>query len=223
LILNVLGLLLVDAVPDANAAALSVSEMLLVLLAAACAAALPVNESVKTVALVRVTTNVRPDGIPVTEYSVPLVYVVPLTKESLATVTVCVAVILPLLAAASANDVPLYVKVDGSVKLMERAWTLLLASANPDVNATALRVRLTDDVLLAAACAAALPVKDSVKTVPLVRVTTNVRPDGTPVTEYSVPLVYVVPLTNESLATVTVLVAVILPLLAVASANDVPL
>ena len=136
---------------------------------------------------------------------------------------VLVAVMLPLLTVASANEVPLYVKVDESVKLMDRAWTLLLASAKPDVNATALSVRLTADVLLAEACAAALPVNDNVKTLELVRVTTRVNPAGTPVTEYSVPLVYVVPLTNESLATVTVRVAVMLPLFAAASANDVPL
>jgi hypothetical protein len=66
-ILSDWGLLLADAVPDVNAAALSVSDMLLVLFAAACAAALPVNDKVKTVPLVRVTTNVRPDGTPVTE------------------------------------------------------------------------------------------------------------------------------------------------------------
>ena len=52
--------------------------------------------------------------------------------------------------------------------------------------------------------------------------TTSVSPDGTPVTEYSVPLTNE-PATKVSLATVTVFVVVIAPRLVVPSANEVAL
>ena len=62
----------------------------------------------------------------------------------------------------------------------------MLVDAVVEVNAAAFNVKLMEEVSLAFACDAALPVNDSVRRVLLVRVTTNVRPDGTPVTEYSV-------------------------------------
>ena len=63
---------------------------------------------------------------------------------------------------------------------------MLLVDVAVEVNAAAFNVKLMAEVSLAFACDAALPVKDSVRTVVLVGVTTSVRPDGTPVTEYSV-------------------------------------
>ncbi len=61
---------------------------------------------------------------------------------------------------------------------------------------------------------------DRVNTVDEVRVTTSVRPVGTPVNVYCVPLFRVA--TYVSLASVIVRVWVMEPLLAVASGNDVP-
>ena len=99
---------------------------------------------------------------------------------------------------------------------------LLFAEATPEVKAAAFKVKLTLEVSFAFACEVALPVNDNVNTVELVRVTTKVKPEGTPVTEYAVPLTNG-PATKVSLATVMVFVAVIAPRLVAPSANEAPL
>ena len=64
------------------------------------------NDNVSCVAELRVMTNVRPLGVPVTVYSSVSLYV-PDVNVSLASVIVLVVVILPSFVAASTNEVPL--------------------------------------------------------------------------------------------------------------------
>ena len=105
---SVFGLLLEVAVPEVNAAALNVREMFETSLAFAWAAALPVNDKVNTVALVLVTTSVKPLGTFVTVYSVFAVKTppVPAVHVSPEMVTVLVSVMEPSLAVASVKVVP---------------------------------------------------------------------------------------------------------------------
>ena len=110
----------------------------------------------------------------------------------------------------------------GSLKSILSDCGLLLADAVVDVKAAAFSVKLTLDVSLALACDEALPVNDIVNCVDESRVTTNVRPVGTPVTVYSSVLLYV-PDVNVSFARVMVLVAIMLPSFVAASTNEVPL
>jgi hypothetical protein len=133
--------------PRVNAAALSV-KLTVASFAFACDVAFPVKDNVNCVEESRVSTNVNPEGTPVTAYCVPAVSVD--TKVSLDNVTVRVCVMEPLLAAASGNVVPEKATLDGSSKSMLRDEMLPVA-VTPRVNAAAFNVKLTLLVSLALA------------------------------------------------------------------------
>ena len=162
-----------------NAPSANATVRLATSLASACAAAVPVSVSVNTVrALLSAWAAVRPAGRLVTVTLPPVA--TPAVNVSPTSVAVTLPPTAPLLAAVSAK-LPAQVIVEGSVKSM--AMSVLLdpetVAAVSFVNAPSAKVMVTSLASSAFACAVALPVRVSVTSVSLVRVSTAVSPAGT--------------------------------------------